>query len=385
MPRPLHGSSHSIAERQPKVADEHSALKLCRDGGSAQTSACSTCRHLRAARSTRPHPTPASPSATSPRPTLGKQAHSRGAESQPRRQPSQPVGAGPQLHFNLWVEPPVTVTETSQPHHLSPAHPRPPEISGHNGRPSTSLHPHIDLYSSTPTATCLPATPLPAWDPTTPSGVLPRSCRRRQPFPSALPHIISPDSTHFIPPAPRRRYTSNPPEPISTRVPHTRARTCRLELTQSTRRTPRAVFKPRVSWPTHPSGVDQRKETGAPTSPTGGTPQPRFRYPVPLPFTQPPPPHNSYPHRSSPQLPQHTHYTPHPHSPAPASLLAHLDMNTAPTHPSLRTVATVQEHFAWPSYCHPTPTPTYYHPQLALIRPGQLHPTRRAPPTLPPP
>ena len=107
MPRPLHGSSHSIAERQPKVADEHSALKLCRDGGSAQTSACSTCRHLRAARSTRPHPTPASPNATSPRPTLGKQAHSRGAESQPRRQPSQPVGAGPQLHFNIWVEPPV--------------------------------------------------------------------------------------------------------------------------------------------------------------------------------------------------------------------------------------------------------------------------------------
>ena len=78
-----------------------------------------------------------------------------------------------------------------------------------------------------------------------------------------------------------------------------------------------------------------------------------------------------------------THHTPHP--PAPASLLAHLDLNTAPTHRKVVTESPLKEHSAWPPDCHPMPTPTYNHPQLGLICPGQLHPTRRAPPTLPPP
>ena len=139
----------------------------------------------------RPRPTPAPPKVTPPRPTPGKQAHLRRAQPQARQQPSHPVGAGPQLHSNIWVEPPVTSTEAWQPHHPSSAHLGPPENSGVNGRPSTFLHPRTDLFPINPTAACLTATPLPVWHATTPIGALPRSCRRRQPFISALHPIVS--------------------------------------------------------------------------------------------------------------------------------------------------------------------------------------------------
>ena len=126
-PRPLHGSSHSIWECRPKIADEHSALKLYRDGGSARTSACSTCRPLRPARATwlnplQPHPTP-----LRPRPTLGNQPirQELSHTALPAAQPA--IGRSPTIALQYMGRPTrVKSTEASQPHHPNPAHPRAP-------------------------------------------------------------------------------------------------------------------------------------------------------------------------------------------------------------------------------------------------------------------
>ena len=109
--------------------------------------------------------------------------------------------------------------------------------------------------------------------------------------------------------------------------------------------------------------------------------QPRFRYPVPAAPSHPAiTHHHTLAILNAASFSGHSTRTKHtpPHSAAPASLLAHLDLSTAPTHPSLE--------LNHP--CRSTPCGlvnasyacmTYGHPQLGLIQPGQLHLARRTP------